>query len=229
VTTLKELKGTSAQLADQIRGAIVHGELLSGTPLHQEQLAQQYGVSRSPIREALRQLEAEGYVDYRPNRGAVVATMAERDVQEVVEIRVLLETALIRAAIPLLSANDLRAARQFIDRMRAETDRRRLSELNWAFHEALYGPSGKPRMLALAQDQLLRIRPEYGTDALAVIVKSLLPSYKALIGACAKKDVRGAVSLVKDNLAVIARYATAPEPPADGKTAPPSRSQRATP
>jgi DNA-binding GntR family transcriptional regulator len=211
VSLLKGLKGTSSHLADEIRAAIMHGELRPGTPLHQEQLARQYGVSRSPLREALRQLEAEGYVDYPPNRGAVVATMTKVDVQEVVEIRTLLETALIRAAVPRLTANDLSIARNLIEQMRRENDRRRMSELSWAFHETLYAAAGKPRMLALARDQRLRVRPEHGQDALALLVKRMLPAYKALISACAKKDVRGAASLVRDNLAVIARYAEAPD------------------
>lgn len=68
------LKGTADQIADQVRSEIESGALAPGSQLSQVQLAERFGLSRIPIREALRQLQSEGYVIYRPNRGATVST-----------------------------------------------------------------------------------------------------------------------------------------------------------
>src|SRR2546422_6002822 len=67
------ITGTADQIAARIRGEIESGKLPPGTPLNQVALADRFGLSRIPVREALRYLTAEGYLDYRPNKGAVVA------------------------------------------------------------------------------------------------------------------------------------------------------------
>lgn len=206
---IKELKGTSSHIADRIRESILHGTLTPGTQLHQEQLADEYGVSRSPIREALRQLQAEGLVDYRPNYGAVVSTRSRADVLEIIEIRKLLEAAVIKSAIPKLTAADFRRARHLLAEMKAASDRQRVSELSWAFHETLYAASGRQLMIRLIREHQLRIDSGHSGETLVQVVKQMTPGLRELLDACEARDTRRATSLVLSQLDIIAKHAAA--------------------
>src|SRR6266852_9187131 len=90
-----------------LREKILSGEIGDGEQLRQDALAAEYGVSRIPLREALRQLEAEGLVSFYPHRGAVVSTLSLAEIEELFEIRALIEPDMLRRAIPKLSEEDL--------------------------------------------------------------------------------------------------------------------------
>src|SRR3569832_1703148 len=96
----------AADAAEILRQRILTGDLRSGQPIRQEQIAQELGVSRIPLREALKPLEAEGFVTIEPHKGAVVSTLSLADVAEQVEPRVHLETWLLRDAIPRMREAD---------------------------------------------------------------------------------------------------------------------------
>src|SRR5579863_474491 len=94
------IKGTADQIADQVRSEIESGALPPGSQLSQLQLAARFGLSRIPVREALRQLQSEGYLIYRPNKGATVSTLPSGDdLVEIVEIRECLEQCIMRHAV----------------------------------------------------------------------------------------------------------------------------------
>src|SRR5579883_1589456 len=95
---------TPGLVADVLREAILTGILKAGQPLRQEDISAQFGLSRSPVREALRQLEGEGLVKLYPHRGAVVAEFPLSELWELCEIRIPLETTAIRLAMPHLTA-----------------------------------------------------------------------------------------------------------------------------
>lgn len=138
------------QLAEALRQRILGGELLAGAQLRQEALAQSYGVSRIPLREALRRLEAEGLVTLVPHKGAVVSQLSSGEALELFEMRALLESELLRHAVPHLGPSEIKRARQALDRYDAalkENDVRLWGELNWAFHGALYEAANRPRWL----------------------------------------------------------------------------------
>ena len=140
------------ELAEQLRGRILAGELAQGTALRQDALARQYGVSRIPLREALRRLEAEGLVRIEPNKGAVVADFRPEEIGELFEMRAALESDLLAAAVPLLERADLKEAAAALDAYEAALDRRQVADwgaLNWRFHSALYRAAGRPRWLEL--------------------------------------------------------------------------------
>lgn len=139
-------------LAEQLRGRILAGELAEGTALRQDALAQQYGVSRIPLREALRRLEAEGLVRIEPNKGAVVADFRPEEIGELFEMRAALEPELIRLAVPLVRAADLDEAATALDLYERALDKGQVADwgaLNWRFHAALYRAAGRPRWLEL--------------------------------------------------------------------------------
>ena len=95
----------------ELRRAIVTGELAPGEQVLQDALAERFGVSRVPLREALKILEGEGQVTYRPHRGYFVAELDVDDLREVYRIRDLLESEAVRVAVPLAHRRRPRSAR----------------------------------------------------------------------------------------------------------------------
>jgi DNA-binding GntR family transcriptional regulator len=139
-------------LAEQLRGRILAGELPQGTALRQDALARQYGVSRIPLREALRRLEAEGLVRIEPNKGAMVADFPPEEIGELFQMRAALESDLVRLAVPRLVRADADEASAALAAYEEALDRGQVADwgaLNWRFHAALYRAAGRPRWLEL--------------------------------------------------------------------------------
>lgn len=149
-----QFRTTQSMVASGLRDAILSGVLAGGQPLRQEEIAESFGVSRSPVREALRQLEGEGMVAFIPHRGAVVSEISHQEVEEITEIRISLETMAMRKAIPLLDDDDLERAEEVLRRIDREEDLITYwSDLNWRFHATLFAPAERPRLLALIKSQ----------------------------------------------------------------------------
>ena len=97
-----------------LREAILAGVLSPGARLRQEDLAERFGTSRIPVREALRALEYEGLVASEPNRGFTVTELDADDVEEVYDLRIVLESHAVRVALPLLDRRGHRRARSSV-------------------------------------------------------------------------------------------------------------------
>src|ERR1700712_286733 len=94
---------------DGLREAIFCGEFLEGMPLRQDEIAERFGTSRIPVREALRQLESEGLVSFLPNKGVIVKGLSIDDVLEMLEIRIALECRALKLAVPNMAYEDFEA------------------------------------------------------------------------------------------------------------------------
>lgn len=129
----------------KIRDDIVTARLEPGAPLRQDELAARFGVSHIPVREALRALEGEGLVEIRPRRGAIVAPLSADEFEEICDMRIALETAALRLAIPQMTTNELSTAEAILDRI--DRTPSRWGSLNGEFHLALYAAARRPRML----------------------------------------------------------------------------------
>lgn len=140
-------QGMAGQVADDLRRRILAGELEEGTQLLQEQLAAEFGISKVPIREALHQLEAEGFVIQQFHRGATVAGLSPDQIMEVFELRAQIEIWLLELAMGNATLDDVIAARAWADKIAKAEDPADFPELNWQFHEAMYRPAGKPFVL----------------------------------------------------------------------------------
>ena len=141
-------------IADRLRVRILSSDLPEGYQLRQETVAEEYAVSRMPVREALRQLEAQGLVVFHSHRGAVVSRLEPDEIEELYDLRALIETDLIRRAAPLAGPEDHRACEAALEASEAIYEQRdvgRWGELNWLFHETMYKPAGRARSLSLAQ------------------------------------------------------------------------------
>ncbi|HEY0589252.1 MAG TPA: GntR family transcriptional regulator [Pseudoduganella sp.] len=132
-----------------LRADISCGKLAPGAVLRQAELAEQFGTSRIPVREALNSLQAEGLVQIEPNRGAYVTTLGADELHELFDLRVLLETDVLRRAVPLHTERTLRRLESVQHELDGETAPMEWLRLDRAFHDGLYGPSGRPRSLQM--------------------------------------------------------------------------------
>ncbi|MCD5362910.1 MULTISPECIES: GntR family transcriptional regulator [Chromobacterium] len=156
MTTLQPIKRqtlTSA-VTESLRQRILSGEFADGQQLRQEALSNEYGVSRVPVREALRQLEAEGLIQIIDHKGALVSKLSLEDVLELLEIRAMLEGSVLKAAIPCHTRADHDLAQQTLrefEQALRNNDVRHWGELNSRFHLALYRAAKRPNTLALIE------------------------------------------------------------------------------
>lgn len=144
-----------SNIEETLRTAILDGRLPCGTAIRQEALATLFGVSRMPVREALRQLEAQGLLHVVQYKGAVVAPLIADDSLQTYELRLLLEAQAIRLSVPLLTEEDLEAADAHIEALEVETDFGKIGLLNRQFHQALYCKAPNKKLLALVEAGLI--------------------------------------------------------------------------
>ena len=134
-----------------IRRMILAGELEGGAQLRQGDLAEQFGTSRIPIREALRYLEAEGLVTMHVNRGFVVSVHSLDQIMEMMEIRIALECRALRLSIPNMVDEDFEEGKRLLNEYEVEANPSGWSDLNWRFHRLLYLPCSLKRLLSLIE------------------------------------------------------------------------------
>ena len=125
-------------IEERVRSAILEGRLPPGTAIRQQELATLYGVSRMPVREALRQLEAQSLLNVELHKGAVVAPLIGEDAADAYDLRVLLESEALRQSIPILTAQDIAKARSCIQQLENETRHAEIAHLNRELHMVLY-------------------------------------------------------------------------------------------
>ncbi|WP_406692115.1 GntR family transcriptional regulator [Saccharopolyspora sp. ID03-671] len=145
---------TQAFVLDELRRSIVSGDLTPGQPIRQDTIAAGLGVSRVPLREALKTLEAEGQVVYQPHRGYSVAELSLADLLEVYRMRELLEAEAVRVAAEQLTDADLTRitdAGQDVEKAAEDGDLVAMIAANRRFHFALLEPAGMPRLLRVVR------------------------------------------------------------------------------
>lgn len=196
---------TIASMAlEALRSHILRGHYPDGEALRQDALAQQLGVSRIPIREALRQLEAEGLVSFVPHRGAVVASLSLEEIVEVFELRAEVETGLLRRAIPRLRNEHIEQAAEILhqyERALRSGDVAFWGELNWKFHSTLYAPADRPVTLGLMQ-RLHDHADRYVRVQLAVThwQSRAIREHRAIAAAARRRDTRKACALLREHV-----------------------------
>ena len=185
-----------------IRMAIVRGILPGGMPLRQDEISSALNVSHIPVREAFRQLEAQGLVRIYPNRGAVVTRLTRHELENVMDTRIMLEMGAFKTAIPLMDESDLSYAQKLLDAFHAERNPQRYDTLNLQFHLALYAPCNNDVALSMI-DQLHAnsvryLRPYYPKEDDSAF-KSI-EEHQALIDACHSKDAELACAVLRTHL-----------------------------
>jgi DNA-binding GntR family transcriptional regulator len=199
---IAQRRSSPEMVAEVLRDAILRGVLRSGQVLRQDDIAAQFGVSRIPVREALRQLEGQGLVTFRAHRSITVSELSVEELREICEIRVALETAAIRMAIPHLTEDVLDRAGEILN----ETDREdevvgHWSENNWRFHATLYEPAHRPHLLAMIQslhnnvDRYLRLHV-----SLLNYRRRGQQEHWQILAACRRRDIPEAERLLAEHI-----------------------------
>ena len=147
---------TSDYVAEALRDAISSGRLEDGAVLNQVHIAEQLGVSRVPVREAMRMLEAEGLIDASAHRSPTVRALSRARIDELLELRALLEGHLTAAATPNADAATLARLTQINGEMKKTTDSAAWIELNREFHTTLTAVARRPETLEVLDGVRLR-------------------------------------------------------------------------
>ena len=193
-----------------LRQAILKGELKPGERLMEIALAEKLGVSRTPIREAMRKLELEGLVVMIPRRGAQVANITEKDLNDVLEVRITLENMAIEKACANMTDKDVRKlelAAQDFQKSTAEGDLVKMAEADVNFHEAIYRINldvKEGEFLVLTgvlnnlREQIYRYRVEYLKEDEAR--NRLVKEHEEITDAIRNRDVKKAQELSFEHL-----------------------------
>jgi DNA-binding GntR family transcriptional regulator len=155
--SLNERRTASDYVAEALRQAIIAGQFADGEELNQVELASHFNVSRVPIREALRRLQAEGLVSAEAHRRAVVVGFNRERISEVYEIRALLESYMLERAASQLDESDLAALRRMCDEMDRIKDHDKWLARNHEFHRGLLSPSGATTAMTLVEQLSMQV------------------------------------------------------------------------
>jgi len=190
--------------ADAIRERILRGHYPEGQPLRQDAIGAELGVSRIPVREALRQLEVEGLVTFNPHRGAVVSTLSLKQIRELFELRADIEGDLIVRAVPHMSDEDDARAEEILDAYEVALQAGQVGvwgALNWQFHSTLYAPADRGLTMSIV-DKLHQHSDRYLRMQLALThgENRARHEHRAILAAAKKRDGAKAARLLRDHI-----------------------------
>lgn len=192
------------EIVDIIRDRILKGEYKIGEKIKENQIATEFKVSRTPIREAFKQLESEGLIDYIPNRGCFAKGFTHQDIDDIYAVRKALELMAVEWAVNRISETQICALQEEIELMEfytAKKDSDKVLELNSAYHEIIYDAAGS-RFMA----QILRSYKEYIEQTRKVFfyeqayLEEILKEHKNILVAMIARDVEGAKAAMGDHL-----------------------------
>ncbi|BCJ86395.1 transcription regulator [Effusibacillus dendaii] len=185
-----------------MRQAIMRGEFAPGERLVQEELAEAMGVSRMPIREALRQLEKEGLIMFEPHKGAVVTSVTTEDIEEIYQLRAILEWLAIERSMPNLTEEDKKMLKQLtIDMERAveDDDIERFVELNDDFHRLLRKGCGW-RRTQMILDMLWHGFPPHTPNILPRQIERSLQEHRKMVELIETGDLEGLKRVIQEHI-----------------------------
>ena len=192
---------TADVITAELRDMILSGEIGLGVQLKQEALAKHFGVSRIPIREALKRLQAEGLVAHTPNAGSVVAQKSVEELQEILDIRIGLETRALALAIPNMRPADFKAARDIMARYDASENPREWTDLNLEFHMRLYRPCKRPKLLKMIEEIVrgidIHLRAQQSSKTGR---KTPQVEHKDILAACVEGNAKKAATLLQQHI-----------------------------
>jgi len=189
---------------ETLRDAIINQVLKPGERLMEIQLAEEMGVSRTPVREAIRKLELEGLVVMVPRRGAYVAGISMKDIHEVFEVRGALEALAASLAAERITPEELEEMERQMVKEAEETEAnnlRNIVEVDATFHDLLYKAARNQRLLqfvSILQEQLHRFRS--ASLARPGRSKTALEEHKKIVEALAERDAVLAEKLAREHI-----------------------------
>ncbi|WP_018151097.1 GntR family transcriptional regulator [Leeia oryzae] len=191
-------------VTEALRTRILNGELPDGSQLRQEALSLEFGVSRVPVREALRQLEAEGLIQIFDHKGAIVTQFSLSDIKELLDIRVMVECDLISRATQAKQPGAFDEAEKLLQQFEEALKKQDIGlwgRLNAQFHMALYRPAGRPHSMALVESLLNKTERYTRMQILyADFSEQALQEHRNLLAFCKQGDAAKATSYLKEHI-----------------------------
>ncbi len=182
---------------ETLRKAIVSGDIKPGERLMEVSLANQMGVSRTPVREAIRRLEAEGLVTMTPRKGTHVSELSVKDIMDVLEVRTVLDKLATELAAKRMQPAQLKALetvhKQYIACVEKENMEGAIKK-DVEFHDMIYAASGNPRLVAVAgslREHIYRFRVIYMSGS-SLIAENVLNEHEEILAAL--KDAQNNVA-----------------------------------
>ena len=188
-----------------LREAILKGDLKPGERLMELQLASKLGVSRTPIREAIRMLEQEGLAVTTPRKGAEVAKMTLKDMEDVLEIRDALDELAVRIACQKITDEQLKQledVKELFEKNTQTNNVKNIVEADVSFHDVIYEATGNPKLVTLLnnlREQVYRYRVEYIKDPKNY--PTLIAEHEAILDSLKNRDVKNAVEAMHVHVA----------------------------
>ena len=187
-----------------LRQEILMGKLAPGQRLMEIQLANQLGVSRTPIREAMRMLELEGLVVMIPRKGAQVAKISQKGLHDVLEVRSALEDLAMELSCKRITEGELEQLRTAIDNFKVAVNKKDLiliAQMDVAFHDIIYAATKNDRLIALLsnlREQMYRYRMEYLKDT--TTHPSIIEEHEALYMSLSTHNVEMAKNTIRSHV-----------------------------
>lgn len=187
-----------------LRQAILRGEMKPGERLMEIQLANKLGVSRTPIREALRKLELEGLVNMVPRKGAEVADITEKSLRDVLEVRKALEELSVQLACEKITEEEIEELKRVAERFKDTLDDQdvtKIAEADVAFHDVIYTATDNQKLILLLnnlREQMYRYRVEYLKKEEAY--PQLIAEHEELIDNISKRNKEEATRIMCEHI-----------------------------
>lgn len=191
-------------LAQSLRERILNGEFQEGEALIQETIATEYGVSRMPVREAFKELEASGLISTQIHKGSVVKSIPMEQIEELFDLRVILESELLERSLPKMTEAHFAVTKELLPQLEAayiNDDISQWGKLNWEFHKSLYAAADRVQTLAIVQginvqtDRYIRLQL-----LLTAGKKEAELEHRELLRLCEKGDVKKAVQFLRKHI-----------------------------
>ena len=201
---LQERKSLGEHVFDNLKQAIIRGNITPGEWLVESHIAQMLGMSRTPVREAIHKLEREGLIERQPRGGFTVLGLGQEDIEETFGIRSVLEGYAAKLATVKHQSRELKALEKKIEEFQVCLKRRQLDmlpKINTEFHDLLYALSKSPRLIHMInalRDQIFRFRQMIlKDDELASISNE---DHIRMLNFMRKRDAEGVEKLVRDHI-----------------------------
>ena len=188
-----------------LREAILRGDLVPGERLMELQLASKLGVSRTPIREAIRMLEQEGLAITIPRKGAIVAGMTEKDMQDVLEIREALEELSVQVACDKITEEEIAELQKNMKNFEHSLksgDLKKMAQADVEFHDVIYRATDNPKLISMLnnlREQMYRYRVEYLKNPQNH--EQLLKEHEAIYKGIVEKDKDAVTEMIRKHIA----------------------------
>lgn len=201
IPNLKQTPTASEVILKFLRQSITSGHLDEGEPVRQDDIAKMFNVSKIPVREALKRLEAEGLVTFEKHKGAVVTTIAQGELLEIFEVRALLESNAIKLSIPHMTERTFAKAQSYCDDFARESNAAHWAELNWKFHSCLYEDADRPFLVNLIRSVNDRIERYLRIQlTLSDGIETADREHRQILALCRARDIKAAEKLIHSHI-----------------------------